>query len=127
MSNIQSKKEYGNHEYPNQDGTSDCKFGCGCWAGRTSSGGPTGIDPLGTCPQNPVDGHLIGGREDYNYVVTERIRNLEFRVYEAEERLKQVSPSHTELADELAAVKKELAEKRTILADLRHLIGDISA
>jgi len=45
-------EEGGGHGYSRHD-TSDCSYGCGCWAdGRTSSG-PHGIDPLGRCPRNP--------------------------------------------------------------------------
>jgi hypothetical protein len=49
------------HDYPgapanNPPGeafTSDCRHGCGCWAGPTRSGGPEGIDPFGDCPRHP--------------------------------------------------------------------------
>ena len=50
---------FGPHDYPNEDGTSDCKFGCGCWMGPARSGGPT--DPFGACPKNPKRKPL-GGR-----------------------------------------------------------------
>lgn len=42
----------GGHRYDTR-GTSDCSFGCGCWAGPSRSGGPDGIDPFGNCPKNP--------------------------------------------------------------------------
>lgn len=42
------------HNYPERpDRTSDCKHGCGCWAGPSRSGGPDGVDPLGDCPAHP--------------------------------------------------------------------------
>ena len=43
-------KVYGSHKYE-EDGTSDCAYGCGCWMGPARSGGP--IDPFGPCPCNP--------------------------------------------------------------------------
>lgn len=42
----------GAHKY-DESGTSDCHYGCGCWAGDYSSGGPDGVDPTGDCPKNP--------------------------------------------------------------------------
>ena len=47
----------GGHFYPgvpeDDFSTSDCSYKCGCWMGRTRSGGPDGIDPFGPCPNNP--------------------------------------------------------------------------
>ncbi len=123
MPNGHGPKEYGEHQYPDHDGTGDCKHGCGCWMGPARSGGPTGLDPFGKCPKNPKDGSLLGGNADYDYVVTERIRNLESRLYNAEERLKAVKPSKGKLADELASAKRKLFEKDQLLANLRNLIG----
>ncbi len=45
---------FGLHDYAKHDGTSDCKYGCRCWAGPSNSGGPAGIDPLGKCPNNVI-------------------------------------------------------------------------
>jgi hypothetical protein len=46
----------GGHIYDEQ-GTSDCANGCGCWAGPSRSGGPEGVDPLGACPNaKPAEG-----------------------------------------------------------------------
>lgn len=42
------------HYYPDEDGTSDCQFGCGCWMGPSRSGGPDGVDPFGHCPAAPA-------------------------------------------------------------------------
>ena len=42
--------QVGGHVYDEQ-GTSDCANGCGCWAGPSRSGGPDGVDPLGACPK----------------------------------------------------------------------------
>ncbi|MCI0619913.1 hypothetical protein L0Y40_02660 [Candidatus Wolfebacteria bacterium] len=91
--------------------------------GPARSGGPTGLDPGGTCPKNPKDGKLLGGNADYDHVVTERIKNLSSRLYRAEDRLKRVSQSKTKLADELASVKTELFEKNRLIDELRRLIG----
>lgn len=49
---------FGPHSYPGaprkgEPGwTSDCGFGCKCWAGPSNSGGP--VDPFGPCPHNPI-------------------------------------------------------------------------
>ncbi len=115
------KKEYGKHKYPNSDGTSDCKFGCGCWMGPTRSGGPTGLDPFGKCPKNPKDGELLGGNSDYDYVVTERIRDLESKLRVAEKQLKAVRPSKIKLADQVDTLKAELARKNQILAEVKRI------
>ena len=48
-------QDAGGHSYHYLDGTSDCKHGCGCWAGPGWYGGPDGIDPMGKCPKNPVN------------------------------------------------------------------------
>ena len=42
---------FGSHDYGDHDGTEDCRYGCGCWAGPTRSGGP--VNPFGPCPRNP--------------------------------------------------------------------------
>lgn len=123
MPNGHGSKEYGGHKYANHDGTSDCEHGCGCWMGPARSGGPTGLDPGGTCSRNPKDGKLLGGNADYDYVVTERIQNLSSRLYKAESSMRRVSPSKVKLADELASAKAELAEKNRLLTELRRLVG----
>jgi len=46
-------KEFGPHKYADHDGTSDCKYGCGCWMGPSRSGGK--VDPFGPCPNNPKE------------------------------------------------------------------------
>lgn len=40
---------HGPHLY-DENGTSDCAYGCGCWAGPSRSGGP--VNPFGACPKN---------------------------------------------------------------------------
>jgi hypothetical protein len=119
MPNGHSKKEYGVHEYDDTGGTSDCRFNCGCWAGPARSGGPIGLDPFGACPGNPVDGKLLGGKNDYENVVIYRIRDLESRLYKAEELLKRTSPSKAKLAAELAAVEAKLAAVRREFAETK--------
>lgn len=44
--------KFGPHQYSDHDYTSDCLFGCGCWAGPVRSGGP--VYPFGACPKNPL-------------------------------------------------------------------------
>ena len=46
-------KKFGPHKYQ-QEGTSDCAYGCGCWMGSCRSGGL--VDPFGKCPNNPLAG-----------------------------------------------------------------------
>lgn len=46
-------KKFGPHKYPDEDCTSDCTFGCGCWMGPSNSGGD--VDPFGACPKNNKD------------------------------------------------------------------------
>jgi len=65
---------------------------------------------------------LLGGNEDYDYVVKERIQDLSLRLYKAGERLKEMSPSKAKLADELASVKLELSKKSQLLDNLRRLL-----
>lgn len=122
MPNGHGAKEYGGHKYADHDGTSDCQYGCGCWMGPARSGGPVGLNPGGVCPKNPKDGMCLGGNTDYELVVTERIKSLESRLYQAESRLKRMNPSKAKLADKLASVKTELAKKKRLLAEVRRLI-----
>jgi hypothetical protein len=108
MDSFPPNKEYGPHAYE-EHGTSDCKYRCGCWTGSSRSGGPAGLDPLnGKCPKNPLDGKLLGGNQDYEYVVTARISDLERRAYEAERKLEAVDPDKLVLAKELHDTKKHL-------------------
>jgi hypothetical protein len=123
MPNGHGPKEYGGHKYAKHDGTSDCEHGCGCWMGPARSGGPTGLDPGGTCPKNPKDGKLLGGQADYDHVVTQRIEDLRSRLYKAEDQLKSVKPGELELAKQLASTKQELYAKNQLLSELRRLIG----
>jgi len=44
--------KFGAHNYGDEDGTSDCEYGCGCWMGPCRSGGP--VNPFGACPENPI-------------------------------------------------------------------------
>jgi hypothetical protein len=48
------------HDYPGdpaknagESWTSNCLYGCRCWAGGSRSGGPDGLDPFGECPKHP--------------------------------------------------------------------------
>jgi len=107
-------KEYGEHDYGNQQGTYNCKHHCGCWMGPARSGGPVGVDPFGECPGNPKDGKLVGGSADYEIVVTRRIRGLEKQLYDTQQELEdlrkiKVMPK-AKLAEELATMTKERNE-----------------
>ena len=122
MPNGHDRKEYGGHKYSGHDGRNDCAHGCGCWVGSFNSGGPLGLDPFGTCPNNPVDGVRREGNTDYYDVVESRIRDLESRLYQAEAFLKKVEPDKVKLADELARAKTELAKKNLILQEVGRLL-----
>ena len=115
-------KEYGGHQYTDDTGTSDCEHGCGCWVGPYRSGGPSGLDPFGTCPKNPTDGTLLGGNADYDNVVTWRIRNLASKLDSAEQAVKAVAPGEAKLADELRSTKAELAKKDRLFVDVCRLL-----
>lgn len=117
-------KKYGGHDYGDDPHhpAYNCKHGCGCCMGSSSSSGPLGLDPFGTCPGNPEDGKPVGGKADYEIVVTQRIRELESRAYNAEKQLRAVEPSKIELAEQLASAQEELSEKDRILEDIRRLV-----
>lgn len=114
-----TNKEYGPHKYAGHDGTSDCEFQCGCWMGPTRSGGLLGIDPGGTCPHNPLDGKLLGGKEDYESVVEQRILRLSSRATTAEAKLRAVESDKQELAEELAKTRQDLSKARFRLEQIR--------
>lgn len=119
MPNGYEHKEYGEHKY---HGNSDCEYGCGCWMGSSNSGGPTGLDPFGTCPNNPKDGVKRGGTIDYDDVVTQRIQDWEERAVLAEGRLKTVRPSKIKLAERIEELKEELSQRDQLLNQLRRLL-----
>jgi hypothetical protein len=116
-------KEYGPHDYPSgEDGTADCRNGCGCSAGNFTSHGPLGLDPLGgECPGNPKDGKLVGGKADYDIVVTRRIRRLESDLLHATLRVTKleslVDPSKEELADGMAEALKKVSQLQGLAED----------
>jgi len=51
---VTQKREREGHKYADHDGTSDCAYGCGAWAGPYRSGAPNGINPFGECPKAPL-------------------------------------------------------------------------
>jgi len=107
-------KEYGPHEYPEAPHrTSDCKYGCGCSAGPTMSHGPLGLNPFGECPQNPKDGVLLGGDDDYRCVVERRIRHLEKKASERDHFEKLAGTEKVE-------IDRQLDEARTKFANIRN-------
>jgi hypothetical protein len=83
-----SEKEYGGHHYPNEDGTSDCSHGCGCWMGPSRSGGPPNIDPFGKCPCYPLNGERLGDNQDFEEVIRQRITELHACFNQAEMEIK---------------------------------------
>ncbi len=116
------QKEYGGHKYENYPGTSECKNGCGCRMSGFQSWGPLGIDPFGKCPGNPKDGKLLGGKKDYEYVVGQRIDNLESELREVKKQLEAVSPEKIELAKKIALKEEELSKRVQLHAEIRRLI-----
>ena len=113
--------DYGPHEYADHDGTSDCKHGCGCWAGPARSGGPTGISPFGHCPNNPFDGQKQSGNDDYEDCVNGRIQKLESELYEAKQSVKLVEQARKGTKVDLA---KNLDQEKAIAAKLAHALGE---
>lgn len=120
-------KKYNGHKYPNDDGTSDCENGCGCWMGPTRSGGPVGLDPGGACPNNPEDGEMVGHGIDHEIVVTQRIRKLESRAYAAEASLREVAPGAKKLTRKLREAKTQLNDRNHRLREIRKALGNIRA
>jgi hypothetical protein len=122
------KREYGPHKYASHDGTSDCEFGCGCWMGQTRSGGPLGLDPFGKCPNNPtgtpIEG-MVAGKKDYEYVVIERIKELELRAHTAEEKLKRVTPTKKQLVKRIVEIEEELFRKNQVINGVLEIMDQI--
>lgn len=125
MPNGHEEKEYGEHKYDDDhDRISNCIYRCGCWIGPVRSGGPTGLDPFGCCPNNPKDGITAGGTADYDNVVTARINDLQKRLNKATSELPIVTRGEVALLEELEFTLKKLSEKNRILAGIRDLLGD---
>ena len=67
MPNKKLSEDEGGHKYPPEvDGKDDhCLFNCGCSSTIAfGSDGPKGIDPLGTCPNNPITIKNIGNKKE---------------------------------------------------------------
>jgi len=77
--------DFGDHEYGNLDGTSDCQYGCGCWMGPARSNGPMGVDPFGKCPGNLLDEKSLSEREIMEDFVNGRIAYLEKEIMHLKE------------------------------------------
>jgi len=133
MPNGRSHKEYdnyGQHSYPDKEGTSDCSYGCGCWMGPARSDGPVGIDPFGHCPLNPIDGTFQEDNFDYEDCVNGRIRDLESKVYELH-RFREIVEgarvrSRIALQKEIERIQQENFEIKNLLKEsglaLKHLV-----
>ncbi len=115
---MDTSKEYGPHKYADQDGTSDCEFRCGCWAGPTRSGSKLlGVSAFGECPNNPLDGTRLGGTQDHEVVVERRFRKLEKELYEAKEKLRQIDPATLKLTEKAQAAERDLSDLRMKLVN----------
>lgn len=93
--------------------------------GPARSGGPLDLDPGGTCPNNPEDGKLLGGKEDYEEVVLQRIHNAEARAHQAEQDLRRVAPGERGLAEELAAKRILLMRYDQVVTEIRKILGKV--
>ncbi len=118
-------REYGKHDYGKCEGTCDCIYGCGCWMGSVMSGGPLGLDPFGECPGNPKDGKKLFGKDDYEIVVTRRIRGLESRLYQVEQELevlKEIKKTpKAKMAERIKKLEAVLVEREKIIKDISKL------
>lgn len=112
-------KEYGSHRYDRGD-MGDCI--CGCRMGGFSSSGPIGLDPFGACPSNPKDGKLLGGSNDYELVVNQRIEQLARRAHQAETRFRGVEPGAKKLANELRRVQAKLFKREETIKKINEVL-----
>lgn len=125
MPNDHIRKEYGSHQYAEGSGVSYCQHGCGCCKGLFYSDGPAGIDPSGKCPKNPENGELLGGDQDRDYIIKERIQDLENRLKATENRLKQTEPGgEYKIADKLTAAQKEITEAKRIILLIQRIVNN---
>jgi hypothetical protein len=132
MNGYDYSKPYGNHEYPNRDGTSDCVYGCGCWMGPARSGGPIGLDPFGECPNNPTDGKRSSPSVDHEIVVERRMIKYKDEIYilqaensDLKKKLKDVEPSKEELASTNVTLKSILEKTRQEFIDIEKALKQI--
>jgi len=119
-----AKKKYGEHNYDPGPCFGKCKNGCGCEMASSSSSGPVGLDPFGTCPNNPKDGKLLGGNLDYEYVVNERIESLVWRLLNVEEELKKVRPNKRKLADALEKARLKIDKQKDLINCIREMVNE---
>lgn len=123
-------EDYGPHDY-DSEGTSDCKHGCGCWAGPSMSGGPPGLDPLGQhCPNNPINGEMQQGKDDYEDCVNGLIADLRSKLYKAQQAEKIVEQADEAtkvgLVQRLEAAEREVAKLKRALTSIRDSVGKIA-
>ncbi|MDD2731754.1 MAG: hypothetical protein PHI53_01005 [Candidatus Pacebacteria bacterium] len=118
-------KDYGDHRYNEIAGDNEyngktyCEHGCGCWIDSFGSGGPAGVDPLGSCPNNPKDGILIGGQGDYENFIKQRIAVLEARLRDLEGRLIRVTPTKTALSERIVELERKNSQQEEEITRLR--------
>lgn len=116
-----SKPRHGPHDF--SDGAHDCRYGCGCWMGSFSSGGPAGLDPNGECPQNPLEGKGLSSPEaNRDFVIKRRIRGLEARVAKAEDIVERTTPTKKQLAGKIRALEDENRDLLGKLSQIHEII-----
>jgi translation elongation factor EF-1beta len=126
MPNGYKHRQYGEHEYPNPEGTSDCIYGCGCWMGPSRSDGPLGVDPHGLCPNHPLDDGPLRKGIDYEDLVNQRIRALKIEVKRQEERAEKAEVAagieRMELVDQLANTERKVKNLEKKLDEIQGII-----
>ncbi len=119
-------KEYGKHDYGKCEGTCDCIYGCGCWMGSARSGGPLGLDPFGECPGNPKDGIKLLGKDDYEIVVTRRIRRLEHDLYQTRQELEALKKIRktpkAQMARRIETLETALIKRKEVLKEISKIL-----
>ncbi|MCX6812020.1 MAG: hypothetical protein NTW79_00120 [Candidatus Berkelbacteria bacterium] len=118
-----SEQRHNGHDYGDDvHRTYDCKFGCGCSMGQSSSHGPLGVDPFGECPGNPIEGKSLGNMTaDTDFVVTRRFKELERRCYKAEDTVRRTRPAKKYLAEQNEVKDTEICNLRNKLLQITRI------
>ena len=117
------EQRHGPHDYGDDPHrTYDCKHKCGCSMGPSSSYGPTGVDPSGECPGNPLEGKGLGSpKADQDFVVRRRIRDLETRLDKADDTVRRTRPTKIQLAERGKVLEQENCDLRNNLLRIKQL------
>jgi hypothetical protein len=116
------ERQYGGHSYKT-DKTSDCGHNCGCWAGGFSSGGPSGIDPLGICPGNRINSDDPENlKAEIDFMINARIQMTEQRAMIAENLLKDVKPGEIRLVEQIKRLEVEKAKLSASMNTIKNCI-----